>query len=370
MKKDMNDESPIDHSAETPFGVDELGLDKPGGAPAVAGSTSGYLGCQRFTLWGGSVLCRPLRLALILLVGALVGCKPASKPGGASAGGLPDNGRPVIYVVNYPLQYFAGRIASDAVDVVFPAPADVDPAEWMPDRATIRACQSADLILLNGAGYAKWLDKVSLPESRLVDTSAAFKGQLMKIEEVVTHSHGKGGEHSHVGTASHTWLNPRLAVLQAEAIRDALSKRLPDQAAVFAANFEALKRDLMELDAELDAIVKQDRDRPILFSHPIYQYFQQRFAVNSRSLHWEPEEYPGDDEWKKLAELRKGKGVNVLIWEAPPADRTVAQLKGLGVASRVLSPCANVPATGDYLTVMKRNAEALREVYGGTTGSR
>ena len=58
-------------------------------------------------------------------------------------------------VVNYPLQYFAERIGGEHINVVFPAPADVDPAYWMPDTPTITAYQQADLILLNGARYAK-----------------------------------------------------------------------------------------------------------------------------------------------------------------------------------------------------------------------
>jgi hypothetical protein len=39
----------------------------------------------------------------------------------------------------------------------------------MPDTETIAAYQAADLILINGADYAKWTTKVSLPRSRLVD---------------------------------------------------------------------------------------------------------------------------------------------------------------------------------------------------------
>ena len=293
----------------------------------------------------------------------LVACskEAAESPGRSGAGGM--SGKPVVHVVNYPLQYFAGRIAGDAVEVVFPAPANVDPAHWMPDRKAIQAFQKADLVLLNGAGYAKWLDKVSLPQSKLVDTSSAFRGQLMKVKDVVTHSHGKGGEHSHVGTASHTWLNPRLATLQAEAIRDAFSRLAPEKVAAFAGAFEALKRDLMELDADMDVIIKQDRDRPIVFSHPVYQYFQRRFAVNSRSLHWEPEEVPGVEEWGKLDKLRTSHAFTAVIWEVPLAERTKARLKSLGVESQVFNPCANVPATGDFLSVMKRNADALKAVY-------
>ncbi len=62
--------------------------------------------------------------------------------------------KPIVYTVNYPLYYFASRIAGDAAEVVFPVPEDVDPAFWMPGTEEIAAFQKADLILLNGAGYA------------------------------------------------------------------------------------------------------------------------------------------------------------------------------------------------------------------------
>ena len=71
-----------------------------------------------------------------------------------------------VYTVNYPLAYFAERIGGDYVEVIFPAPPDIDPAFWTPDGATIGGYQNADLIILNGAGYAKWTEKVSLPVLR------------------------------------------------------------------------------------------------------------------------------------------------------------------------------------------------------------
>jgi zinc transport system substrate-binding protein len=301
--------------------------------------------------------------AAALLAASLTSCSNETAETRDSREGRAASGKPVVCVVNYPLQYFAERIAGDAVEVVFPAPADVDPADWMPDRKTIKVYQNAELILLNGAGYAKWLDKVSLPASKLVDASAAFKSQLMKVEEVVTHSHGKGGEHSHVGTASHTWLNPRLAVLQAETIRDAFSKRLPDQAASFAANFETLKRDLMELDAELEAVVKSNRDRPVVFSHPIYQYFQRRFAVNSRTLDLMPNTVPDSSELKRHHDLRAKHAYDAVIWNENPGDGQVKELLRIGVKSYVFSPCANVPFEMDYLKAMETNLRNLESVY-------
>ena len=44
-----------------------------------------------------------------------------------------------IYVVNYPLKYFAERIGGEHVKVEFPVPAGADPAYWNPDLADISA---------------------------------------------------------------------------------------------------------------------------------------------------------------------------------------------------------------------------------------
>ncbi|TNF89189.1 MAG: zinc ABC transporter substrate-binding protein, partial [Gammaproteobacteria bacterium] len=135
--------------------------------------------------------------------------------------------RLTVYTVNYPLKYFAERIAGEHAEVVFPTPADVDPAFWKPDTVTIGAYQGADLILLNGANYAKWVGQVSLPRRRLVNTSAAFADRLIKTEAGIAHHHGAGDEHAHAGTAFTTWLDPRQALLQAEAIAQALIKKRP-----------------------------------------------------------------------------------------------------------------------------------------------
>jgi zinc transport system substrate-binding protein len=79
----------------------------------------------------------------------------------------------VVYTVNYPLAYFAERIGGDAVEVTCPAPPDEDPAFWSPAAETIAAYQGADLILLNGAGYAKWVKRATLAAEQA--NAAAFE---------------------------------------------------------------------------------------------------------------------------------------------------------------------------------------------------
>ena len=135
-----------------------------------------------------------------------------------------------IYAVNYPLAFFAEQIGGEHVDVVLPVPPGVDPAFWEPDHDMVRQFQKADLILLNGAGYAKWTRKFSLPMLRMVDTSRAFKDDLVSIETNVTHSHGPAGDHSHGGIAFTTWLDFSQAAVQAEAVYKAILRKLPQPA--------------------------------------------------------------------------------------------------------------------------------------------
>ena len=177
-----------------------------------------------------------------------------------------------IYTVNYPLQYFAQRIAGDDAEVIFPAPGDIDPAFWKPDVQTVGAYQGADLILLNGANYAKWINRVSLPRRRLVNTSAGFADNYIDSGSGMAHSHGGGEAHAHAGVAFTTWLDFRQSLRQADAIRQAIIRKRPQLQAQADENFARLESDLLALDAELESIVAARQEQALLASHPVYQY--------------------------------------------------------------------------------------------------
>ena len=274
--------------------------------------------------------------------------------------------RPVVATVNYPLAYLAERIGGEAVEVRFDAPPDVDPAHWQPGADEIVALQSADLLLLNGAGYAGWLRTAALPSAIQVDTSAGFRDRLVERADRITHTHGPEGEHSHAGTAYTTWLDQRLAILQAAAVRDALAARLPARREELDARYEELERELQALDARLAAAVAQDPRRAVVFSHPVYQYLVERYRLNGHSLHWEPDEEPTTEQWAELEALVSEHGAHVLLWEGEPLAATVAGLEERGVASFVFAPCGNRPESGDLMSVMAANAQALERAFGST----
>lgn len=266
-----------------------------------------------------------------------------------------------IYTVNYPLRYFAERIAGSHADVVFPAPLAVDPAGWMPAPRVINAYQGADLILLNGAGYAAWTARVALPRSRLVDTSAGFKEEYLAAGTATTHSHGPAGEHSHTGIASTTWLDFALAARQAAAIRDAIARLRPDLGEAVEEDFAALERDLLVLDQQAEAIGLHARGEPMVASHPVFQYLAAAYGLNVESVHWEFDRLPSDDDWAELQSLLARHRAEIMLWEGEPGPSVVERLGAMGIESVVFDPTAQPPARGDWLAVMRENLRRLEK---------
>jgi len=267
-----------------------------------------------------------------------------------------------IYTVNYPLTYFAERIGGVYVEVIFPVPPGVDPAFWEPDDDTVRQYQKADLIMLNGAGYAKWTRKVSLPMLRMVDTSKSFKDKLIHIDTNITHSHGPVGDHSHGGSAFTTWLDFSQAAMQAEAIYRALVRKLPAQKQDLTKNFEELKEDLLELDKQMTAIGNSIAQAPLFASHPIYQYLTRRYKMNIRMLMWEPDKDPGENEWGNLQQIMEQHPAGSMLWEGEPLTESKRRLQALGINSLVFAPCMSRPASGDFMDVMRGNIENLQNL--------
>ncbi len=274
---------------------------------------------------------------------------------------LTKQSQPVIVVSNYPLGYFCERIAMPFIDVKFPADVADDPAHWNPDPNEIASLQNADLIIINGASYENWLNKVSLPNFKIVNTTKPVQERLIPLADNVTHSHGPEGEHAHGGTAFTTWLDFSLAIEQATVIRDAFIKLMPGKAPELNTNYQKLVADLQLLDKRLGQMVTSDT--PLIFSHPVYQYLEKKYSLNGASVHWEPDQAPDPAMWREFDKILKKHPAKWMIWEGAPLESTVTMLQERGIQSIIFDPCAHRPETGDFISVMDTNMAELEKIY-------
>lgn len=263
---------------------------------------------------------------------------------------------PYIVAVNAPLAYFAQRLGGDAVDVRLLAPPGSDPAQWRPSVEDAVAIQGAALVLLNNAGYSPWLNTLALSNRRLVHTGEAFRDEWIELAGTVTHSHGPEGEHAHGGYAVTTWMDMRQAQLQAEAVATALAGQWPAQAARIRERLAPLLSDLEVLHAAYSSSAAALRGRQLIYSHPVFQYFERAYALPGTSLHWEPDTMPDEQQWQVLAQLASDNAL--FVWEAAPEDAIAARMSAMGVEAIVIDPGANT-GTLDWLALQRANTKSM-----------
>lgn len=293
-------------------------------------------------------------LFLLIISGIIFSCSPDKKSNRQEEEKL----NPVVAVVNYPLYSFANMIGGDKIEVYFPE-IEGDPAYWQPDEASIEKYQNADLILLNGADYAKWISMVSLPASTQVNTSKAFSNRLIEVKGEA-HSHGPEGQHSHTGYAFTTWLDMKNAALHAEAVKDALVDLIPEENDFFNTNYIKVLDGLNKIDSELTEILDAKEDLEVFASHPVYQYLAKGYNISIISYHWEPDQMPFEESWEEFENELDHHAARAMLWEDEPLPEIRKKLEDMGVKVIVFNPGGNRNQL-DFISLMARNVENLKE---------
>ncbi len=278
--------------------------------------------------------------------------KPASPPAAESK----------VFVSNYPLAYFARRLSADPGQIYLPE-INGDPAFWQPTAEDISTVQQCNPLILNGATYEKWLNTVTVPRRRIVDTSSSFQDQWINIENEVTHQHGPKGPHSHNGIVFTTWLDLSQAARQAQSLADALGEKNPLTNSDLPNQLKNLISDLDGLNAALKKLTNNKPQLQLVASHPVYQYFARAYNLDIQAVLWEPDVYPEEQQWTELEKILTTHPAQWMIWEGPPLEKSVQRLKKMGLGSVVFDPCANQPDSGDFLSIMQQNIKNLRPVF-------
>ena len=266
----------------------------------------------------------------------------------------------------YPLAYFARALLNDVegVQVSVLTPEGEDPAQWTPGDREIATLQRASLILLNGAGFERWIRRVSFPLTRTRMTADAFRSKWLHYTRVVRHQHGPEGSHSHEGVDGHTWLDPLNAIAQMEACLDGLKHMKGLSTAdltLIDKNAETLRTDLSKLDARWRAVAPLLRRYPLIASHPAYQYLSARYALSITSLDLAPDA-PLTDESQAEIDRAVTQHPAILLWESEPLPKTRSTLNAQEIISITLSPLESPPSSGEtYVTAMLRQITQIED---------
>ena len=255
---------------------------------------------------------------------------------------------------NYPVKWCIDYITGASVENNYPVPGDLDPAFWEPEDPDLKKLSTVDLVFINGATYEKWLETVSLGNT--FDTTAHLKDRFLTIKNAISHVHD-GKKHSHDGVDFNTWLDLDLFKQQAAVIEKKLSSIIKKSAVDFSANLKSLNSELDEVKESIGQAAGDQKK--FLASHPVYGYLARSQGWEVKSFHWEPGEFPDNNEWAKLqGALSFSK---YMLWEDTPSEDIQKKLKEIGVTAIVFRPCGNIPPSGDFIKEMKVNIQNLTE---------
>jgi len=169
--------------------------------------------------------------------------------------------------------------------------------------------------------------------------------------------------HDHGRYDPHVWLNPKNAIVIAQALAAALATLDPDNAALYKQNAEAFARDTTKLDDELRQMLHPLASRGYVVFHDAYQYFGQHYGLKESGVIALNPEVPVAP--RHLAALQKDmREQNIACVFAEPqfSSGLVSTLvAGTGAKAGVLNPDASDMAVsaGLYAAYMRRLAGAF-----------
>ncbi len=189
--------------------------------------------------------------------------------------------------------------------------------------------------------------------------------------EETAHADDHGHEHEHGAFDGHVWLSIENAERIVDTAAAALSAHDAANAAVYAANAEAMHDKLHALEETLAGLLAPVHERPYIVFHDAYQYMEQEHDLSiAGSISVDPEQRPGA---RRLAELRDRvqELEAVCIFSEPqfPSDLVETIADGTDAKTGVLDPLGATLTPGPdlYFELMEGMAASLNACLAETS---
>jgi zinc transport system substrate-binding protein len=286
--------------------------------------------------------------------------------------------KPVVTVSILPQQYMIEKIAGESVEVLVMVSPNANHETYEPKPSQMKLLAKSDIYFTIGLPFEKaWLDRFTAisPKMSIIDTGVGVeKIELSEHhhdhdthhnhdddedhdthdhdEEANHHNHGEdhddehAGEHNHKhhNTAvehkhdadtkhqhddehehadyddPHIWLDPVLVKIQSKTIADALSAKYPQNAALYAKNYESFAKELDKLNAELSKKLSVLKNRSFFVFHPSWGYFAKRYGLEQIFVEVEGRE-PKAAELIEILKRAKAKNIKALLVEPQVSEK-------------------------------------------------
>ena len=279
------------------------------------------------------------------------------------------DGRVAVTAAFYPYAFLVERIGGDDVTLTTLTPPGAEPHDLELTARQTAALGETDLVVY-ARGFQPAVDEAVDAQAKEAGLDVNELVQLREVEEAHEDEdeHAGEGEEAHGDGDPHLWLDPSLYADVAQSIALRLAELDDENAASYAQRAEALTAELTALDDELAAGLRTCERRDVVTSHDAFGYLTERYGLEQIAVTGiTPEEEPTPGRLAEVARLAEQRGVTTVFFEELLSPRTAESLaREIGASVEVLNPLEGPPESGDYLTAMRTNLDALRAALGCT----
>jgi zinc transport system substrate-binding protein len=274
-----------------------------------------------------------------------------------SAGSSQDEGRSISVVASfYPLAYAAQRVGGDAVTVTNLTPPGVEPHDLELAPEVLELIASADVVVYLSGGFQPVVEEAVEAEATGVTVDVARRSDASSDDSGATEGD------------PHIWLDSALYADIVDGLATALVETRAADAETFRANARELEAQLDELAGAFRLGLAECETRTMITNHAAFGYLAAAYDLDQQAISGSsPESEPDPARIAELVKVARDTGATTIFAEdllSAEVAEILAAEAGLGTA--LLSPLeglteAQIAAGDDYLSVMRRNLETLRD---------
>jgi zinc/manganese transport system substrate-binding protein len=268
------------------------------------------------------------------------------------------------------LTEIAERVGGKQVQVVGLVKPGVDPHEYEPTPADLKLVEGANVILLSAKhmeGYVGKLKEATGTKGLLLQVGDNFPSLKVRSDGGHHHHHGenKGGQKEQVVEDPHWWHSIDHVKRAVKVVQGALTKLLPADSAVIAANAEKYTQELDGLDkwARSEVAKLPRNQRKLVTSHDAFQYFAKSYGFAIHSIEGvSSEDQPSSKDVAELIAVIKDERVKAIFLESiinPKVSQEITKETGAKIGGVLYADGLGEGDASTYAGMFRHNVQTI-----------
>ncbi len=228
-----------------------------------------------------------------------------------------------------PQSYFVKQIMGKDAVVTVLVPTGSSPATYAPKPSQLKALNKASLYFATGVAFEhNWLKRFQSinHDMKIIHTDKNI------TKRALSHEHDA---HHHEGLDPHIWLSPRLVMIEAKTMLDALVEADPSNKEVYIKNYTHFIQRLEKLDTQISEILAPLKQKSFVVFHPSFGYFADDYHLKQIAIEKEGKE-PSLRYIKRIIDYAKENNIKT-IFVAPQFSQKAAKQIAKQVGAKVVT---------------------------------